>query len=88
MERDVYWEWLCSLVQESEPVKIDPERVSCQCGYSFYPSLFQKIMMLIHDGVYVKTCPRCGSKMKLFMSYHVNCIERENVDKIGLWRRS
>jgi len=83
----VYWEWLCSLRRESESVKIDPERVTCQCGYSWRPGTYEKIVMLVR-GHYTKTCPRCQSHMKLVLIEHVVCVERNNLDKKELWKRS
>ena len=64
----------------------DPKREYCNCGYNFTPSLFMKIIMLIR-GRYVKTCPRCGTVMKLHMSHFVYVKERKvNQKRMELWK--
>jgi hypothetical protein len=65
---------------------IDPKRQTCQCGYSFIPSTWQKIIMLVR-GEYVKRCPRCQCKLTLVLYSMVDCKKRENVDKRELWKR-
>lgn len=66
------WEYYClawnSSVKEKE--KCDPLCERCYCGYSFRPSLFEKIIILI-CGKYVKRCPQCGTTLELKMSYNV-----------------
>lgn len=66
---------------------IDPTLQWCSCGYHWRPGLYQKLVMLV-CGHYMKTCPRCQTQMRLVMVEHVVCIERENVDKTELWKRS
>ena len=65
-------------------MKHDPKRQYCQCGYSWRPGTFEKLVMLIF-GKYVKRCPRCQSRMKLVLYNFVVCKEREKVDKRELW---
>ena len=65
----------------------DPKLQHCKCGYSWRPTSYQKIRMLL-QGYYVKTCPRCGCKMKLVLYYFVVCKERRNIDKRELWRNA
>ena len=63
---------------------LDPKLVHCQCGYSFQPTLWMKVLMLLFGG-YVKRCPRCQCRMKLVLYNFVVCKEREKVDKRELW---
>ena len=65
-------------------MKHDPKRQYCQCGYSWRPGTFEKLVMWIF-GKYVKRCPRCQSRMKLVLYNFVVCKEREKVDKRELW---
>lgn len=65
-------------------MSIDPKLVHCQCGYSFQPTLWMKVLMLLFGG-YVKRCPRCQCRMKLVLYNFVVCKEREKLDKRELW---
>ncbi len=67
-------------------MKHDPKKQYCQCGYSWTPGTFEKIIMLLF-GRYVKRCPRCQCRMVLRLYNFVVCKERENVDKKELWRK-
>ena len=66
-------------------MKHDPTLQHCQCGYSWRPSLFQKVVMLV-TGSYVKRCPQCQCRMKLVLYNFVVCKEREKLDKKELWQ--
>ena len=67
-------------------MKIDPKMQYCSCGYAFLPSTFQKVVMLI-KGQYIKTCPKCGTKMTLKLISHVICSKREIIkNKSNLWK--
>ena len=63
----------------------DPKIQRCSCGYQFIPSTFMKLVMLV-KGEYVKTCPRCQSRMRLRMIHHTVCVKREEVNKREVWR--
>lgn len=66
-------------------MSIDPKLQWCRCGYHWKPSVYQKIVMLVR-GEYVRTCPRCQSKMTLRLVNYVVCVKREEcVDKM-IWR--
>ena len=67
-------------------MSIDPKLQHCQCGYSWRPTLLQKIVMLVF-GSYTKRCPRCQCRMRLVLYNFVVCKERKNVDKKELWRK-
>ena len=65
----------------------DPKREYCSCGYSFIPSTFMKMVMLI-KGEYKVTCPRCQTVMVLGLSSFVYVKRRiDNTDK-GIWKNS
>ena len=66
-------------------MSIDPTRQYCQCGYSWRPTVYQKIVMLLR-GRYVRKCPRCQCKMTLVLYSFVVCKRREQVDKRELWK--
>ena len=66
---------------------IDPKLQHCQCGCSWTPGTFHKIIMLLR-GYYVKTCPRCGCKMKWVLYHFVVCKERRSIDKRELYRNA
>ena len=66
-------------------MSIDPKLQTCVCGYSWKPSVIQKILMLLFGG-YTKTCPRCQTKMELVLIHHVVVIKRESIDKKSIWR--
>ena len=66
-------------------MSIDPTRQYCQCGWSFRPSSWQKVLMLLF-GKYSMRCPRCQTRMTLVLYNFVVCKERENVDKRELWK--
>ena len=66
-------------------MKHDPKRQYCQCGYSWRPGTFEKVMMLLKGG-YVKTCPRCQCKLHLVLYNFVVCKKREQVDNKELWK--
>ena len=87
IDDEMYWKWYNSLRPEHEFPKIDPEKITCQCGYSFKPSLFEKIRMLVNNDKYIKTCPKCQSRLKLILVEHVVCDKRNNLDKTELWRK-
>ena len=66
---------------------IDPEREYCSCGYSFIPTTFMKIILLL-KGEYVKKCPRCHAEMTLHLSHFVYVEKRRNnIDK-GIWKNA
>ena len=65
----------------------DPKREYCSCGYSFIPSTFMKMIMLI-KGEYKVTCPRCQTVMVLGLSSFVYVKRRiDNTDK-EIWKNS
>ena len=63
----------------------DPKREYCSCGYSFIPSTFMKIMMLI-KGEYTVKCPRCHTEMVLGLSHFVYVKRRKNETDKGIWK--
>ena len=62
----------------------DPKREYCSCGYSFIPSTFMKIRMLI-KGDYTVTCPRCHTELVLHLSHFVYVKRRENNTDKRIW---
>lgn len=64
----------------------DPKREYCGCGYSFIPSIYDKIVCLIKGARY-KRCPRCGCRLELRMSHFVYIKDRKVIDKKELWRK-
>lgn len=64
----------------------DPCREYCQCGWSFKPNRWHRIIMLI-KGKYVKRCPQCQCRMELVMYNFVVCKRRIIVDKKELWKK-
>jgi hypothetical protein len=68
-------------------MSIDPLRQTCNCGYSWKPRLYHKIIMLIY-GHYTHTCPQCHSRSKLVLVNHVVKIGSEKVLDEMIWRRS
>ena len=56
------------------------------CGYSFIPTLYMKIILLI-KGEYIYTCPQCQGKLYLKMTSFVFVKKREKIDKTELWRK-
>lgn len=65
---------------------IDPKLQTCSCGYSFTPSLFMKLVMLVR-GEYVKRCPRCQAKLTFVLVSHVVKVDTKVVKgKERLWR--
>ena len=65
----------------------DPKREYCKCGYSFIPSTYMKLIMLIR-GRYVLTCPHCQSKLSLKMVHYVIVDKRDNVRDERIWERA
>ena len=65
----------------------DPTLQHCSCGWSFKPTIWHKVLMLV-KGKYVRKCPQCQCRMELVLYNFVVCKERENVDKKELWKRS
>ncbi len=65
----------------------DPKREYCSCGYSFIPSTFMKMVMLI-KGEYKVTCPRCQTVMVLGLSNFVYVKERRNNTDKGIWKNA
>jgi hypothetical protein len=63
----------------------DPKREYCSCGYSFIPSTFMKMIMLI-KGEYKVTCPRCQTVMVLGLSHFVYVKRRKNETDKGIWK--
>ena len=63
----------------------DPKREYCSCGYSFIPSTFMKMVMLI-KGEYKVTCPRCQTVMVLGLSHFVYVKRRKNETDKGIWK--
>ena len=63
----------------------DPKREYCSCGYSFIPSTFMKMVMLI-KGEYNVTCPRCQTVMVLGLSHFVYVKRRKNETDKGIWK--
>ena len=49
---------------------IDPKLQYCGCGWSFIPSIFFRMRLLLF-GDSVKRCPRCGAVMKFHLCNHV-----------------
>jgi hypothetical protein len=64
---------------------MNPEREYCSCGYSFIPSTFMKMIMLI-KGEYKVTCPRCQTVMVLGLSHFVYVKRRKNETDKGIWK--
>ena len=64
---------------------MDPTRQYCQCGWSFKPTIWHKVLMLVR-GCYVRKCPRCQTRMTLVLYNFVVCKRRETVDKKELWK--
>lgn len=63
---------------------MDARMQYCRCGYSFIPSFFMKLLMLVR-GEYNMTCPQCGSVMKFVLVNHVvktGVIENKNREKL------
>ena len=52
------------------------DREYCSCGYSFTPSTFLKVLLLLRGDV-VKRCPRCGAVLTLHLSHFVYVSKRE-----------
>jgi hypothetical protein len=65
--------------------KIDPVKEYCACGYSFTPSLFMKIILLVR-GEYTVTCPRCQTEMELCLCSSVYVKRRKNNTDKGIWK--
>jgi len=65
----------------------DPRREYCSCGYSFIPSTFQRIRMLLHDNELIVRCPRCQAELTLRLSQFVYVKERKvNQKRMELWK--
>ena len=82
----VFWEWYSSFFPVTEKRKVNPKLQFCKCGYSFTPSVFMKILMLL-CGKYVMVCPRCGSRITLKLINHVVVVKRESVIDAIVWER-
>ena len=76
----VSWEWLCSLYKPIPKETVDPEMKSCNCGYHFYISKFQKVRMLLFGDIII-TCPKCSSKMTFRLIHHSVKIKTEEDKK-------
>ena len=64
----------------------DPRLQRCKCGYSFIPSTFMKVIMLV-KGEYVKTCPRCQSRMRLKMIHHIVKVDTVSIkNRDEMWK--
>lgn len=84
----VSWEWLCSLHKPMPKVKkVNPEQKSCNCGYKFYISTFQKVRMLLQGDIII-TCPKCGNKMTFRLIHHCVKIRTEKDKKIEVWENA
>ena len=67
-------------------MRMDPTLQHCQCGFSWRPGTFEKIIMLLF-GEYTKKCPRCQTEMRCVLYHFVVCKERIKVDKKELWKK-
>lgn len=66
---------------------IDPKREYCSCGYSFIPSTFQRIRMLLNDKELTVRCPRCQAEMTLRLSQFVYVKSRQQTMDKRIWRK-
>ena len=64
----------------------NPKLQWCSCGYHFKPTLWMKIVMLVH-GEYVKTCPRCQNRLHLHLYHFVVCKKREQVRTDEIYKK-
>jgi LSD1 subclass zinc finger protein len=66
---------------------IDPKLHYCQCGQTFKPGIYHKLLMLFR-GEYSWRCPHCQSVSKFRLVYHVVKIgSKPNKDRMELWQR-
>lgn len=66
---------------------VDPKLHYCQCGLSWRPRLYHKLVMLVF-GSYTRRCSQCGGVMEFRLCNHVVKIKSEQIkDKESLWRR-
>ena len=65
---------------------MNPKREYCSCGYSFEPTVWQKLIMLL-NGRYVKRCPQCQTEMTLKLVYHVITIDRRTNLNKRIWEK-
>ena len=57
---------------------IDPTLEYCNCGLTWRPKLYHKILMLVF-GEYTRTCPRCGTRLTFKLANHVVKIRTETI---------
>ena len=57
---------------------IDPKLHYCQCGCSWTPGTYHKIVMLLR-GDYVRRCPQCGTIMRFVLVNHVVKVETKTI---------
>ena len=69
-DRDIYWEWYCSLFPKTQKTKIDPTLQKCKCGHQWKFNKWQLIRMLL-QGKYIHTCPQCLERKEYRLIYHV-----------------
>lgn len=66
---------------------MNPKSQWCNCGYTFQPSVYQKVIMLI-KGKYIYTCPKCHSKLKFVLIHHVVKVDASSIkNPEKIWRR-
>jgi len=63
------------------------DREYCSCGYSFIPSTFQRIRMLLNDNELTVRCPRCQAEMTLQLSNFVYVKKRKQTRDMSIWRK-
>lgn len=65
---------------------IDPRKHYCQCGCTFTPGMYHKLVMLLL-GKYYWRCPRCQTRITFQYIGHVAKIEtEENKNKSKVWK--
>ena len=67
-------------------MNIDPTLEYCNCGLTWRPKLYHKILMLIF-GTYTRTCPQCGTRLTFKLANHVVKIQTETIkDKESVYQ--
>lgn len=65
---------------------MNPKIQYCQCGCSWTPGTYHKIMMLL-KGEYVWTCPQCQSRLTFKLIHHVVKVDTVKVLDERIWKR-
>ena len=65
---------------------VDPTLQYCNCGFTFRPGLYHKLLMLLFNS-YSWRCPKCGTKLKFKLVHHVVKVDTVSIkNREKVWR--